>query len=98
MPNEIEFHEQAIFDLETATTWYERHSQWAARQFVIEVMDALDIIQASPDRWPLALDKTRKFLLKRFPFAIIYIERLSVIQVIAVAHGRRNPGYWKDRL
>jgi hypothetical protein len=34
----------------------------------------------------------------RFPFAVVYRELPSVIQVLAVAHGHRRPGYWKTRI
>ncbi len=38
-----------------------------------------------------------KFLLQRFPFAIVYRELPAAIQVLAIAHARRKPGYWKQR-
>jgi toxin ParE1/3/4 len=43
------------------------------------------------------LHGTRKFLLRRFPYAVVYRITESAIQVIAVAHGRRRPSYWKSR-
>ena len=43
------------------------------------------------------LHGTRKFLLRRFPYGVVYRITKSAIQVIAVAHGRRRPGYWKSR-
>jgi toxin ParE1/3/4 len=33
-----------------------------------------------------------------YPFSLVYRVRDSEIQVIAVAHGRRHPGYWRSRL
>jgi hypothetical protein len=41
---------------------------------------------------------TRRFLLWRFPFAIIYSEQKSVVTIWAVAHGSRLPEYWAGRL
>jgi hypothetical protein len=40
----------------------------------------------------------RKFVLRRFPFLIIYRDLPSTIQIVAVAHGRRRAGYWKGRI
>lgn len=54
-------------------------------------------IGESPDRWPAYLVETRRYLLKRFPFLVVYRQRDGAIQVIAVAHGCRRPGYWRDR-
>jgi toxin ParE1/3/4 len=43
------------------------------------------------------LHGTRKYLLRRFPYAVIYRVTDEAIEVVAVAHGRRRPGYWKTR-
>ncbi len=58
---------------------------------------AVASIAEAPQRWPAGIHGTRKFLLGRFPFAVIYRELPSIIQVLAVAHGHRRPGYWKGR-
>jgi len=55
-------------------------------------------VAASPRRWPNYLHGTRKYVLDRFPYSVVYRELPSVIQVLAIAHGRRRPGYWKNRL
>src|SRR5882762_4975331 len=53
------------------------------------------IIAEAPRRWPAGVHGTRRFLLHRFPFAVAYRELRSIIQVLAVAHARRRPGYWR---
>jgi plasmid stabilization system protein ParE len=35
---------------------------------------------------------------KRFPYHVVYLEAESTIRILAVAHERRKPGYWKSRL
>lgn len=55
-------------------------------------------IVAAPDQWSPYLHNTRVFRLHRFPYLIVYRTRGSMIQVIAIAHGRRKPAYWKRRL
>jgi len=39
----------------------------------------------------------RRFGLRRFPFGLIYRITSSGVQIIAVAHRRRRPGYWRQR-
>jgi hypothetical protein len=51
-----------------------------------------------PERWPIGKNNTRRFLLWRFPFAILYSEQESVVTIWAVAHGSRRPQYWERRL
>jgi toxin ParE1/3/4 len=91
-------HPAAAEEAEEATRWYRERSARAAVQFVEEVNQALDRILAAPHRWPSGPHGTRKFLLHRFPFAVVYRELPSLIQIVAVAHGHRRPGYWKTRI
>ena len=94
----IEYHEGASADVVSAVTWYRHRSSKAALDFIEELHRAADVIREAPERWPIGKNKTRRFLLWRFPFAIIYSERESVITIWAVAHGSRRPGYWAHRL
>ena len=40
----------------------------------------------------------RRCLTKTFPFSVIYSVQGDTIFIIAVAHGSREPGYWKHRV
>jgi len=94
----VEYHQGAISDVKSAVTWYRKHSPKAALDFIEELRRAADTIHEAPERWPLGKNNTRRFLLWRFPFSIIYSEQESVITIWAVAHGSRRPEYWTRRL
>jgi toxin ParE1/3/4 len=94
----LEFHEAASLEFEAAFAWYFERSERAALRFAREVERALGLISEVPERFPAGVRGTRRFLLRRFPFALVYRELPSAIQVVAVAHGRRRPGYWKTRV
>lgn len=94
----LEYHQSAVEDVRSAVNWYLEHSQKAALDLVEELRRAGDTILKSPGRWPAAPHQTRRFLLWRFPFSIIYSETDSSVVVWAVAHASRRPGFWRDRL
>jgi plasmid stabilization system protein ParE len=94
----VEFHLGAALEYDSTFEWYLERSEVAASRFIVEVELALVAIGENPDRWPLGRRGTRKFILPNFPFALIYREFPSKIQIIAVAHGKRRPDYWKERL
>ena len=94
----VEYHEGAIADVKNAVAWYRDRSPKAAQDFVEELQRAAATIRAAPDRWPRGKNNTRRFLLWRFPFSVIYSEHESVITVWAVAHGSRRPDYWARRV
>jgi len=52
---------------------------------------------AAPERCPFGSNQTRRFLLWRFPFIIIYSHKEEVVTIWAVAHGSRRPEYWAER-
>jgi plasmid stabilization system protein ParE len=80
-----------------AYRWYLKRSPRAASRFRIALETSLDQIAESPDRWPMYLHGTRYRLLRRFPYIVVYRPIITGIQVIAVAHAKRRPGYWKRR-
>jgi plasmid stabilization system protein ParE len=93
----LKFHTDALAELKSAISWYLERNEIAAYKFVDEIDNGIESIRSALKRWPILELNARKFLLKRFPFAIIYRERPTEIQVIAVAHGHRRPGYWRAR-
>ena len=94
----VEYHEGATADVKAAVAWYQKRSRKAALDFVEELNRATQTIREDPERWPTGKNNTRRFLLWRFPFSIIYSEHKSVITIWAVAHGSRRPEYWAQRL
>jgi plasmid stabilization system protein ParE len=96
-PGNFELHPQALQEAIAARDWYRVRSERAASAFLNELAHALEQVRTHPERWPRAEDGTRRVLLHRFPFAVVYRLTQAGVLVIAVAHGRRRPGYWRDR-
>ena len=97
LKKEIEFHEEARSETLAAHAWYSERSEVVASRFVSELEQSLGFIQAGPKRWPGYVSDTRRFFLRHFPFVVVYRETADTIQVLALAHMRRRPGYWKLR-
>jgi plasmid stabilization system protein ParE len=95
---QLEFIGAAAAEYQAALDWYFERSPVAAQKFADEVSRAIDNVAEKPHRWPAYRLGTRRFFLRHFPFTLVYRELPSVIQILAVAHGRRRPGYWKNRL
>jgi plasmid stabilization system protein ParE len=80
-----------------AARWYAARSPLAAVAFEVEVGRAFDEIAEAPGMWPVHLEGTRRFLLHRFPYEVVYRVRGEHVLVVAVAHCKRRPGYWRER-
>jgi plasmid stabilization system protein ParE len=95
---ELHFDPAALDELVGAVDWYAARSDRAASMFTIEFGRAVLRLRESPLRWPTHQQGTRRIRLRRFPFAIVYrVVGLDELQVIAVTHLHRRPGYWRDR-
>ena len=91
-------HAQAWLEIEAAIDWYEQRSSEAGVAFIAAIVDALEKISGAPERWPEYLHGTQRFVLRRFPFSAIYLNSRDVVDVVAIAHNKRKPGYWERRL
>lgn len=87
----------ARHDFDESFDWYAGRSIVAAERFSAAVNAALNEIAADPDRFVLIDSRQRGCMLKRFPFRIVYRIEPTRILVVAVAHAKRRPGYWKRR-
>ena len=93
----LEFHPDARIEALEAYDWYAERSLNAGDAFQDELQDAGRAIQDDPQRWARYLYGTRRYLMRRFPFGVVYRVATDRIEIVAVAHGRRRPGYWKAR-
>ncbi len=93
----LRFHPEAEADYLASLSWYRDRSPVAGTNFESAVEVALETIQKAPHRWPIYFSSFRKYVLKQFPFSIIYREFRAEIVIFAVAHGSRRPGYWRER-
>jgi toxin ParE1/3/4 len=92
------FHDKASTEFDEAAAWYERQRAGLGRQFEAAVEQAIRRICENPLVGACyRTTKVRYVLVRRFPYVVYCFERSDVIQITAVAHGRRRPGYWRQR-
>ena len=77
--------------------WYAERNIEAAIDFDAEFDRAIGLIGEHPERYPRCDDRHRFFLMRRFPFQIIYRIQGETVVIIAVAHTARQPDYWTRR-
>ena len=94
----LRFHPEAEEEHLASLSWYRERSLIAAINFQTALEEAVARIREAPQRWPIYFDNFRKYVLRQFPFSLVYQEFPSEIVIFAVAHGRRRPGYWRTRV
>ena len=91
------FHPEAQCEFREDALFYESRMQGLGRQFSDAIRDAIAAIVEDPQRWALFEAETRRFVLRRFPYAIIYLAERDTVFIVAVMHCTREPGYWRER-
>jgi hypothetical protein len=91
-------HEAADAEFDAAVAYYKSCRPGLGIDFAEEVYAAIALARAYPQAGLAFSENTRRRLVKRFPFGIIYQTESDALYVIAVADLRRRPGYWQDRL
>ena len=94
----------AVMEAAEAAIWYELHRRGLGAEFTEELRLTEQRICDWPEMWPRMdfytgqHDIRRCFLNRRFPYRLIYWRRPDEIIILAVAHMRRPPLYWLERL
>jgi plasmid stabilization system protein ParE len=91
-------HRLARNEASVAAHWYGSRSPKAAERFIGTLAQAFLTIEERPASFPQYLCNTRRCLLKKFPYVVVFFEMPELLLVVAIAHGHRKPGYWRRRL
>lgn len=68
----VSFHPAAVEEARQARLWYAERSPRAAERFMRMLAEGIGRIAENPRRWPVFLQGTRRYLLKGFPFQLVY--------------------------
>ncbi len=89
-------------ELVDGARWYEEREAGLGDAFLTEVSRALDSVAAGPDQYPFeewnrSQRVVRRCPLDRFPYQLVFEVCPDRVVILAVAHYRRRPGYWRRR-
>jgi plasmid stabilization system protein ParE len=85
-------------EMTEAALFYEVANPGLGDDFLNDVQHAIDAVRERPEIGSNVGYGFRRVLIRRFPFSIIYANERHQILVVAIAHQRRGPGYWKERI
>jgi toxin ParE1/3/4 len=94
---ELRVHPEASREFNDAIDYYEGESPGLGLVFTNEVDSGFARIRELPDAAPLVAKRARRLVLAKFPFSLIYEMREDCLMVLAVAHHRKRPYYWRIR-
>jgi len=90
-------HPEALAEMAEAARFYEGRAPGLGREFFEEVVAVIRTAVENPEAGTPQESPFRRLLCRRFPFAVVYRQAGDELRILAVAHQRRRPGYWKQR-
>lgn len=90
--------DEALQEAREARQWYEARNPEVAASFERTLWQTLDRLAETPALGAPHLLETRRWILHGFPYVSVYVARGDGIVVLAVAHTRRRPAYWRKRI
>jgi toxin ParE1/3/4 len=94
----VRFHPAAEQELSEAADSYDRERPGLGAKLIATVWVAADLTSKYPKMAPLVHGAVRRKMVDGFPYSILYSVEEAEVFVIAVAHHRRRPNYWLERL
>jgi plasmid stabilization system protein ParE len=88
----------ALAELQDAADHYaSQGGSGLAHMFVNEFERVVNLLVANPQLGATFRGGRRRYFFNRFPYSVIYQVTGDELRIIAVAHQRRRPGYWRGR-
>lgn len=95
----IQYHPLARAELYRVAEWYEELRPGYGDRFYAEIEVAMAQLRNFPGAQPIIGHQCRGMLLNRFPYSLIYQQTgPETFFIVAVAHNKRRPGYWRRKL
>ena len=88
----------AELELSEAAVFYDEQQPGLGKSFLDAAQEAHSRIRSNPEMYPWYEKGIRSYRLLPFPYRLLYRDLRDRIQIVAVVHLSRRPGYWKDRL
>lgn len=88
---------EARAEADAAAAFYNDKQPGLAQRFLDDLEDTLHRIQRHPSAYRQVEGELRKCRVTHFPYGVIYRVQSDFIEIIAVMHLRRSPGYWRKR-
>jgi plasmid stabilization system protein ParE len=85
-------------EFEEAVRYYRARGRVLGDRFAAEVRFAIRRILETPERWRVLEEDVRRCLVRVFPYSVLYTIEPGFILIVAVMHGKRQPGYWRYRV
>ena len=95
---ELWFLPEAEADVAAAADWYRMREAALEPRFLAALGECLTHVREAPEAHPRVHGRIRRALLRRFPYAVFFLEGERSVLVLACFHAARDPQAWRRRI
>jgi plasmid stabilization system protein ParE len=92
----VKFLPDAKEEITATAMFYHRQAAGLGERFLDDVERAAQLLRQQPSLGQQLDDDLHQLILHRFPFSLIYAREPNAVLIVAIAHQRRRPGYWRE--
>ena len=100
----VTLHDEAKLEIGEAARWYEMREPgvgddlWQCVEVALDMLESGQIIPGTPVPGRIAKHGVRRLLIERFSYSVVFVQHGNDVRVLAFAHHKRRPGYWRNRM
>ncbi|MGQ0467729.1 MAG: type II toxin-antitoxin system RelE/ParE family toxin [Sporichthyaceae bacterium] len=99
----VAWHPEAQAEFDAGIDWYEDRAFGLGDRFELDVLIAVDASVEDPGAWAKWPGWDREPVVRSkgvhdFPYRVVYFVQDDLLTVVAIAHTKRRPGYWRERV
>ncbi|MDY7015598.1 MAG: type II toxin-antitoxin system RelE/ParE family toxin [Cyanobacteriota bacterium] len=94
----VVFHPLAKQEFTDAAAYYEEQRLGLGLEYLEEVENAVNLLRLYPEAGSKVRGSIRRLVLPKFPYSLLYrLLENNQIRILALAHHKRRPQYWRGR-
>jgi len=90
-------HETAEAEINEAADFYDLQAPGLGTVFLDEIQRTIEAVKQHPEAATALRGNLRRKQLAKFPCSLVYSIRPHEIRLLAIAHQKRRPFYWRGR-
>lgn len=100
----VTLNDEVKLEIGEAARWYNLRKLvvvdefWQGAEAALDVLESDGIIPGTPVPGRVAKRGVRRIFIERFPYSVVFAQHDNDVFVLAFAHHKRRPGYWRNRI
>ena len=94
----VKITDTADLELGQAIDYYNNKEMGLGNKFLAEIDESIELIKKWPKTWQLISKRTHRFIMRKFPYILLYAIIDNAIIITCIGHQKRRPEYFIEKI